>query len=212
MSQFTFDEEKHVYTIGGVVVPSVTDICSPITSGKYQIGAGVIVNAAARGTRVHELCELYDYGAMPDECEAELVGYVKAWATFTRDYRPSWTHIEHEMYSVEDMFAGTADRIGFIDKEPVIVDIKTTSSLDRASKIALTAQLCGYNRLAEYNGIPSMQRGIGVQLHKDGKYTVHEIQGIMQRYGYNATELFNNLLKFYFLCKGEPNGKRVDNI
>ena len=84
MAEFLFDEATHTYTLDGVVIPSVTEICSPITCGKYP-PVGVVQQAAARGTRVHELCALYDMDALPDEIEAGLVGYVKAWAAFCRD-------------------------------------------------------------------------------------------------------------------------------
>lgn len=213
MSQFGFCEATHTYTIDGVTVPSVTEICAPITAAKYQAGGGVITNAASRGSRIHELCELYDYDALPDEFEADLAGYMRAWAAFTRDYKPTWTHIEHRMYSESELFAGTADRIGYIDGKPVKADIKSTSGLDRASKIALAAQLAGYDRLGAAEGIPRMEFSLGVQLKRDGTYTIHDSNKTMQKYGFDADELFTTLLKFNFLCKGEPHGrKRIDDI
>lgn len=206
MAEFLFDEATHTYTLDGVVIPSVTEICAPITYGKYP-PVGVVQQAAARGTRVHELCALYDMDALPDEIEAECVGYVKAWAAFCRDYKPVWTHIELPLYGEIDPgqpFAGTLDRIGEIDGRTRIVDIKTTSSLDRPAKVALCAQTCGYEWLIDLNDIAALSgRGMGVELFEDGKYRVHRSDVIEQKYGFGSTALFHALRKLYKITKGK---------
>ena len=141
MAEFLFDEATHTYTLDGVVIPSVTEICAPITCGKYP-PVGVVQQAAARGTRVHELCALYDMDALPDEIEAGLVGYVKAWAAFCRDYKPVWTHIEFPLYGEIDPgqpFAGTIDRIGEIDGRTRVVDCLTTPNLSETNCFMLSA-------------------------------------------------------------------------
>lgn len=136
-----FDPETHTYTIGGRKVPSVTEILAPITAGKYPPNAGVVQQAAARGTRIHELCALYDMDALPDEFEAELVPYVQAWADFTRDYKPEWYYIEQAMVCdsgiPKQSYAGTVDRVGLVEGRLVAVDVKTAQNLDRPAKVAL---------------------------------------------------------------------------
>ena len=206
MAEFLFDETTHTYILDGVVIPSVTEICAPITCGKYP-PVGVVQQAAARGTRVHELCALYDMDALPDEIEAELVGYVKAWAAFCRDYKPVWTHIELPLYGQIDPgqpFAGTLDRIGEIDGLTRIVDIKTTASLDRPAKVALCAQITGYEWLVDLNDIDALSgRGMGVQLFADGNYRVHWSDVIEQKYGFGSAALFYSLRKLYKIVKGK---------
>ena len=206
MAEFLFDESTHTYTLDGVVIPSVTEICAPITAGKYP-PVGVVQQAAARGTRVHELCALYDMDALPDEIEAELVGYVKAWAAFCRDYKPVWRHIELPLYGSPDTglpFAGTLDRIGEIDGRTRVVDIKTTASLDRPAKVALCEQITGYEWLADLNKIDvSYGDGMGVQLFADGNYRVHLIADISQKYDFTRTETFSALRKLYKITKGK---------
>ena len=206
MAEFLFDEATHTYTLGGVVIPSVTEICAPITCGKYP-PVGVVQQAAARGTRVHELCALYDMDALPDEIEAELVGYVKAWAAFCRDYKPVWTHIELPLYGELDHgqpFAGTIDRIGDIDGRTRVVDIKTAASLDRPAKVALCEQITGYEWLADLNDIDvSCGAGMGVQLFADGNYRVHLTAAIAQKYDFTRTETFWSLRKLYKITKGK---------
>ena len=206
MPEFLFDEATHTYTLDGAVIPSVTEICAPITCGKYP-PVGVVQQAAARGTRVHELCALYDMDALPDEIEAELVGYVKAWAAFCRDYKPVWTHIELPLYGVTNTglpFAGTLDRIGEIDGQTRVVDIKTTASLDRPAKVALCEQITGYEWLADVNDIDvSCGSGMGVQLFANGNYRVHLIAAIAQKYDFLRSETFWSLRELYKITKGK---------
>ena len=206
MAEFLFDEATHTYTLDGVVIPSVTEICAPITCGKYP-PVGVVQQAAARGTRVHELCALYDMDALPDEIEAGLVGYVKAWAAFCRDYKPVWTHIELPLYGEIDPgqpFAGTLDRIGEIDGLTRVVDIKTTASLDRPAKVALCEQITGYECLAALNDIDIIcSAGMGVQLFADGNYRVHLTEAIEQKYDFRSYPIFFSLRKLYKITKGK---------
>ena len=206
MAEFLFDEATHTYTLDGVVIPSVTEICAPITCGKYP-PVGVVQQAAARGTRVHELCALYDMDALPDEIEAELVGYVKAWAAFCRDYKPVWRHIELPLYGSPDAgmpFAGTIDRIGDIDGRTRVVDIKTAASLDRPAKVALCEQITGYEWLADLNGIDIFDgAGMGVQLFANGNYRVHLTEAIAHKYDFRRFTMFRALRKLYKITKGK---------
>ena len=206
MAEFLFDEGTHTYTLDGVVIPSVTEICAPITCGKYP-PVGVVQQAAARGTRVHELCALYDMDALPDEIEAGLVGYVKAWAAFCRDYKPVWTRIELPLYGSPDTrlpFAGTLDRIGEIDGRTRVVDIKTTASLDRPAEVALCEQITGYEWLADLNNIDvSYGAGMGVQLFADGNYRVHLIAEIAKKYDFRRVTMFFELRKLHKIAKGK---------
>ena len=206
MAEFLFDEATHTYTLEDVVIPSVTEICAPITCGKYP-PVGVVQQAAARGTRVHELCALYDMDALPDEIEAELVGYVKAWAAFCRDYKPVWRHIELPLYGEIDPgqpFAGTIDRIGDIDGRTRVVDIKTAASLDRPAKVALCEQITGYEWLADLNGIDIFDgAGMGVQLFASGNYRVHLIAAIAKKYDFLRSETFWSLRELCKITKGK---------
>lgn len=206
MSEFLFDEATHTYTLDGVVIPAVTEICAPITCGKYP-PVGAVQQAAARGSRVHELCALYDMDALPDEIESEIVGYVKAWAAFCRDYKPVWQYIERPLHGEIDAghpFAGTLDRIGVIDGSNRVVDIKTTSNLDRPSKVSLCCQIAGYEWLADLNDIPMYySSGLGVQLFKTGEYRAHKVYDIESKYDFSGAEMFHQLRKLHKISKGK---------
>lgn len=203
VKELLFDEASHTYSVDGSVVPSVTDICAPLTIGKYP-NVGSVSAAAARGSRIHELCALYDMDALPDEIEIELIGYIQAWIRFCRDYKPQWLWIERQLYADNDgaPFAGTVDRVGIIDGFPLVVDIKSAASLDRAAKVSLVCQMRGYKKLCRQNGINVEGAGLGVQVKKDGTYTLHWGEKIQKKYSFFGGVLFDDLRKIYRITKG----------
>jgi len=182
-----FNEETHAYTLDGRPVPSVTEIVGLLTAKKYgDTNAAMLQQAQRRGTAVHELCEAIDCGVEPEDLdiEPELVGYVNAYLTFLRDWRPEWTWIEKPVWTLD--YAGRIDRVGTIAGQTAIVDIKTTANMDRLSRLALLFQLFFYREayLFSLYDPEKMRRPkalLGVQLKKDGTYTVHEAQKIMDK-------------------------------
>ena len=203
MKTLTFDPDTHTYTLDGERLPSVTEILAPITAGKYPPNAGTVQAAAARGTRVHELCALYDMDALPDEFELECVPYVQAWTDFCRDYSPEWLYIEQPLYfdSFDGFsFAGTVDRIGYLDGKLCVVDIKTAQSMDRPAKIALATQLHAYQLLA--SALDFTGENMGVQLMKDGTYRLHKEHAIEKKYGFDTTQMFMELRSLLKTVKG----------
>ena len=183
----TYNDEDHSYQLDGRPVPSVTEIVGLLTAKKYSdANTAVLEQAKRRGTAVHELCEAIDCGVDPEdlEIEPELVGYVNAYLTFLRDWRPEWLYIEKPLYTLD--YAGRCDRIGVIAGQVAIVDIKTTANMDRLSRLALLFQLFFYREayLFSLYDPEKMHRPkalLGVQLKKDGTYTVHEAQKIMDK-------------------------------
>lgn len=93
--QIDFNEEKHEYTVGGEVKPSVTEILGFITADHYgTINPSILDRAARRGSAVHECLEDIDYDMPPEEVPTEIYPYVVAYQTFLRDYKPEWYGIE----------------------------------------------------------------------------------------------------------------------
>ena len=199
-----FHSEKHEYDCLGTKLPSVTEICGPLTYTKYKIDNAVIEQAAFRGSMIHDLTALYDRGDLEEESAvASDVGmYLMAWIKFCHDYQVKWEYIEVPLATTT--FAGTIDRIGVIDGRRVVVDIKTSSAMDRANKIALCAQLMGYTILCLDNDIDISYVGsMGVQLKKDGTYSVISTNDVEARYQFNALELLDQLVFLNRLTKGE---------
>ena len=179
----TYNDEDHSYQLDGRPVPSVTEIVGLITARKYaETNAALLAQAQRRGTAVHELCEMIDCGVEPEDLDItpELVGYVNAYLAFLRDYRPGWEYIEKPVYCLD--YAGRIDRVGTIDGQTAIVDIKTTASMDRLSRIALLLQLFLYREAFNFSVStpgPAVKTLMGVQLKKDGTYVVHDSTKIL---------------------------------
>lgn len=191
MERLTFDPEKHIYRVDGLKLPSVTDICKPlVTFG--EVSQEVLRQAARRGSQVHEYAELIDYGMEANdlEVEPELVGYVTAYTRFLRDYKPEWELIEKPLYSLDMGYAGTLDRYGIIDGEKTIVDIKTSSSASRATRIAWAVQLEAYLGLL---GCGFAKR-YNLWLKSDGNYQLISATKTEQKYSFKASVLFSMLL------------------
>ena len=169
----TFDEAAHRYTVDGVEVPSVTEVCRFLSYDQKSDKPWLAKAAADRGTRVHAACAAIDYGIDPEETE-DISGYLKAYRRFLKDYRPDWEGIEYTVGSAELGIAGTIDRFGTLyDGRRCILDIKTGSQLHDAP---LRAQLTGYKRLL------ALDRGFypdylyALQLSKDGTYHLREVR------------------------------------
>lgn len=183
----TYNDEDHSYQLDGRPVPSVTEIVGLLTARKYSdANAAMLQQAQRRGTAVHELCEAIDCGVDPEDLdiEPELVGYVNAYLAFLRDWRPEWLYIEKPLYTLD--YAGRCDRIGIIARQVAVVEIKTTGTMDRLSRLALLFQLFFYRdaflfSLYDPEKIRRPKALLGVQLKKDGTYTVHEAQKIMDK-------------------------------
>ena len=201
-----FDPDTHTYTLDGRRVPSVTEICAPVTAVKYgSVNSALVAQAARRGSLIHEYCQCIDYGVHLAALDVDpaLAGYVRAYLAFLDTYRPDWSMIEQPVYT-ED-YAGTLDRFGTIQGRPCIADLKTTADMDRLSQISLALQLQGYLG-AESPALPSVHpsRRIGVQLRRDGSFRVLSQQQIVQKHfrGADPAETFDRLLKITKLIGG----------
>ena len=167
------DEAEHKYYDGDIELPSVTTI-TRFCNYDSRTAAGSNPYYRERGTLIHELCADYDFtGEFPTG--TGLDGYLKAYADFKRDYRiKDWLFVECMAGSAHSGFAGTIDRIGYIDGHLAILDIKSSSKLNL---VALAAQLTGY--LLLYDDLPIMDeitKLYGLQLQKKGAYRLVEIE------------------------------------
>jgi hypothetical protein len=161
------EKPRHLYLVNGAERDSISDVIRFISREKQDKAPILKRDAAAdRGRRVHEYCQLYDYGALPDQIDVDCVGYVEAYMAFLRDFRiKEWLFTEL-MLGCPDC-AGTIDRIGMIGGIRTIVDLKCTAALD---KYAVSAQLGGYDYLHEHEFGYGAGQLWAVRLKNDGKY------------------------------------------
>jgi hypothetical protein len=129
----TFDPIKHEYRDGTRVVPSVTQILAPLSNFDF-VDPGVLRAAQNFGSAVHLACELWDLGTLNrDALDPALEPYLQGWVTFCREHACDWTGtgagIELRVHNQAMGYAGTLDRVGQVDSELAMVDIKSGSRL-----------------------------------------------------------------------------------
>lgn len=165
------DSESHTYTVDGEIVPSVSEVTRFISREIYgEISQYTLENAAARGTKVHKATEALDkYGDA--EVDEDLAPYLEAYVAFRREHKVTWEKIEYACHSEKLNLCGTADRIGIVDGKNTLLDIKTSSSLQ---KVLYGAQLNLYRLILLDNGI-EVERLIIAHLKKDGSYKLVEM-------------------------------------
>jgi len=166
-----FDAKKHEYCVGGVVMPSVTQILQAEGFINYDgIPEAIREFAMARGTAVHEACEYWDQDDLNiDDLDEELEGYLEAWKSFKKDRRFSPTEIEKPVYQEDYRYAGKLDRLGTLDGDKAVVDIKT-GKVQKWTGLQLAAY-----EYAE-TGFFGKLRRIAVELRSDGTYQPTEFE------------------------------------
>lgn len=125
-----FDEERHEYSdAAGNVVRSVTQIIGdywPIDRSHYS------EEPRARGTAIHAALEEIDkkkssyssYSMLPH------FDYIEAWELFKADTGYQVEQTEQPFIYEEYSYAGTVDRVGMMQRERVLIDIKTGGPAD----------------------------------------------------------------------------------
>ena len=170
-----FDEEKHLYTLRGYRLPSVTQLMKPMSCMVYgDVSDGVLMEAADRGTRAHEsISNIVLYGI--EESDEDTEPYVSAFNDFMRDFKPTWVASEYRTYHKAMRYAGTIDLIGFATPDDGtgvdVCDIKTTNQLHRTM---LSCQLGAYAEALKSHGI-QVRNLYGLQLLRTGKYQFEKI-------------------------------------
>jgi hypothetical protein len=127
--QIEFDAAAHEYKIGGVKIPSVTQIIKEAGLMPTYKPDGDF--AMVRGSHVHKAAELYDLGRLDEEnLDQALVPYLEGWKKYREQAKIEFVAggIEKMVADQAGRFAGTLDRLG-LDKDGAlcVIDIKTGS-------------------------------------------------------------------------------------
>ncbi len=168
MAQLLFFDEGHKYTIDGEELPSVSELSRFISREIYgDVGQFNLDRAADRGTAVHKATELLDkYGTV--EIDEDISPYLKAYIAFRKEHKCEWQKIEYATHHPENLYAGTLDRVGTVDGKLVVLDIKTSSTIQ---KPLYTAQLNLYRKM-----LPDpIEQLVILHLKKDGTYKLIDI-------------------------------------
>ena len=184
-----FDEVKHVYTLDGQIIPSVTTIMKPLSQHVYKgVDEAVLNEAARKGTIVHNAIENWLKFGFEDIPE-EQKGYFDAYKAFEADYKPVMLESEYRMCHNLLRYAGTADFLCEINGEATLIDFKTTSVLyPKLTRVQLEA----YKQAAQTMGREIKHKAI-LQLKPDGKYVFERHDDI----DIEAWAMFGHLLAIY---------------
>jgi ATP-dependent exoDNAse (exonuclease V) beta subunit len=168
MANLLFFDQGHRYEVDGEEVPSVSELTRFMSREIYgTVNQYTLDQAAERGTSVHKLCEALDkYGTI--ECPEHLTGYLQGYLQFLKEHKPEWEYIEKPICHPDKLYAGTLDRYGTMDGKTVLVDIKTSSAIQ---KPLYGAQLNLY-RLALVKPVEGLYI---LHLKKDGTYKLVEM-------------------------------------
>ena len=210
-----FNEDKHKYTVGGVHIPSVSEILSPLNAERYgEINPAVVQQAAERGRAIHAITEQIDYGLDPDEDEVEMVeGYIDAYYQFLFDHEVEWSMVERIVACYRGVegeppiYAGTIDRFGIVDGKAAVVDIKTYASMTTEAQMTASCQTALYRSAIEGAYDEPIKRYI-LHLKKDGKYRLIDLANFDEKRGWNGTAVAWELYDFYQQKQTALAGKR----
>ncbi len=164
-SEIVFKPEDHSYWIGERRLISVTQALSILRRWEAE------PYYLERGRLVHLACEYYDRNELDESTVDPLIrpyldGYMK-FLTET-DFLP--VHIEKTLYHPQHFYAGRLDRIGNLNDNYVLLDLKTgvKAKVDELQGAA-------YWELCRVNDIP-IKKVFDLYLRDDGGYSLVEIE------------------------------------
>lgn len=164
--ELKFDGIRHIYTLNGQILPSVTTVMKPLDHELYSgIDESIMQMAASRGTAIHNAAENYVlYGI--EDIEPKYAGYFEGFLKFWEEQKPVPLATESRAYHKILRYAGTADLPCVIDGKKVLIDYKTSAAVN---KMLTGVQLEAYERAFGSHGFNFDEKAI-VHLKNDGSY------------------------------------------
>ena len=166
--ELEFNEQRHIYKVGIEQLPSVTTIMKPLSNALYDTVDEEVLNLAARrGTAVHNSIENYlKYGI--EDIVPEFSGYFMGFLKWFTKEKPEPLGMETRIYHKFLRYAGTADLPCIIGGKKVLIDYKTSSTVN---KMLTGVQLEAYSKAYDSHGFQFDEKHI-LHLQKNGTYQV----------------------------------------
>ncbi len=185
MNQYT--ELTHEYKMDGTIVPGVTNIINyffPI----YK--RDDIEWYASKGKAVHKACELYDRGVLnPSGINEVIIPFFEQWKLCKEALKIKVLKNETVLFSKKFRFGGTMDKLVIINDKLTLLEIKTTSVIN---KVTSSYQTIGYTILhnEEVKSKDKIKKRLIVQLKEntynlfwpDKKSDEHEFLSLLSVY------------------------------
>lgn len=176
-SAVVFNEEQHTYTLGDKQLSGITTIIKQLVfPDMYKgISQAVLNKAAERGTRIHNLIQMWVMGILSNEDIAELQCFLDAFTAASLI-----SHASEYLVSDNESVASSIDLVCLdADGNFVLCDIKTTSVLHTEY---LQWQLSIYAYLFEHQN-PTLQVGALKAIHiRDNKCEIVDVERLPDEY------------------------------
>lgn len=172
-----YNDERHEYKLGGVIVPSVTQVIQPLGPDFSFVQDDILERASHFGRAVHAATQQDDEGTLDEpSLSVPLIPYVAAWRKFKDVFGVKILRNEEVVYSEPWRVAGRLDRMATIlGKSLVLVDIKTSATLHRVTGV----QLAGYETCVRDLGFILRREKvlrIAVRLLESGDYQIKKYE------------------------------------
>lgn len=167
-----FLEDTHTYLVDGIITPSVTQILTAtLFKDQYKdVPKYILDNAAKFGTKVHRAIET------GDTSDLGLYSGI-AYEQYERVIRRHEinVHQQEKIVHYDDLYTGTFDMTGYVDKFHSIIDVKTTYALNEEY---LSWQLSFYKYAYEkmHNNLSEIYKAYVIWLPKNDVGQLIEIE------------------------------------
>lgn len=165
-------DKNHIYRWNGVIVPGVSEI---LEAGGFtdfsHVPDSILIPAQKFGKAGHAACHLDNLDGLDENTLSKpLKPYLASWRKFKADYKAIIIISEAKVYSNKWGFAGTLDNIVKIKDELILIDLKTSSSMQAATELQTAAYKIAFE---EQEGLKISKRW-GVQLCDTGIPIIHK--------------------------------------
>jgi len=164
-----FDPGTHTYSMGGRIIPSVTQIIK--AAGLYPSNTWGSPEDMLRGTNAHTAIQYHIEGNLDEDAlDPLLKPYLDGYKKFVAESNFLAQHSETLVFSDTYSFAGTIDIIGELNGESFVIDIKTGGP-DPAYRIQTAAYKLASGSNMAVSGVTGRAC---LYLAKDGTYKLEE--------------------------------------
>jgi len=166
MPKLEFDEEKHLYTLDGRRLVSVTE-CLRLVDDRWKAEPYYLL----RGKYVHKATELYDRDELDESTVDPMIHpYLDGYVKFREETGFIPGVIEYPLHHSQYQYAGKIDRTGDLNETHILLDLKSGAKV-RVDEL----QGAAYFELCRVNNIP-VKKVFDLYLHDDGTYKLEPIE------------------------------------
>jgi hypothetical protein len=179
MKDLQFDEAAHTYTLGGRVIPSVTQVLKQVVDFS-MVPPDILERKCAIGSALHMAIALdhaddLDY----DSLDASVLPYFEAWRKFVADMgRGLVVHAaEMPIASATYQYGVTPDIWGSVNGRRAVIELKSTAAIHPSVGLQTAAQEMAITECDAWpGGTGQAVDRYALQLQPSGQYRIHHFK------------------------------------